>query len=79
MSMPACTRSTPALRDADTVALREHTARHLPGTAVVVLRGDDTLFARDYGAADLGGVVPVKPGTVFQLGSIGKRRRSRSC
>ena len=41
--------------------------------AVVVLRGDETLFARDYGAADLGGAVPVTQTTVFQLGSIGKQ------
>ena len=73
MSMPACTQSTPALRDADRIALREQTARRLPGMAVVVLRGDEMLFARDYGAADLGGAVPVTPATVFQLGSIGKQ------
>lgn len=63
----------PALRDADTIALREYEARHLPGMAVVMLRGDDTLFARGFGAADLGGVVPVSTTTVFQLGSIGKQ------
>lgn len=71
--MPACMRSTLALRDADAIALREYQARRLPGMAVVVLKGDDTMFAQGYGAADLGAAVPVTPATVFQLGSIGKQ------
>ena len=71
--MAACMRSTPALRDADAIALREYQARHLPGMAVVILKGDDTMFAQGYGAADVGGAVPVTPATVFQLGSIGKQ------
>ena len=41
--------------------------------SVVVLKGDDTLFSHGYGAADISGVVPVTPATVFQLGSIGKQ------
>jgi CubicO group peptidase (beta-lactamase class C family) len=66
-------RSTPALRDADTIASREHRERHLPGTVVVILRGDDAIFKGQYGAADLSGSVPVTTETVFQLGSIGKQ------
>ena len=73
LTIPACMRSTPALRDADTIAFREYQSRHLPGMALVILKGDDTLLARDFGAADLGGVVPVSTTTVFQLGSIGKQ------
>jgi len=68
-----CMRSTPALRDADTIASREHRERHLPGTVVVILRGDDAIFKGQYGAADLSGSVPVTTETVFQLGSIGKQ------
>lgn len=72
--MQACSRSsTPALRDADVIAEREYVARHLPGLSVVILKGDDTLFARGYGAADTAGAVPIQPSTLFQLGSIGKQ------
>ena len=41
--------------------------------SVVVLKGDDTLFAGQYGAANMAGDVPIDPSTVFQLGSIGKQ------
>ena len=72
--MQACSRSsTPALRDADVIAEREYVARHLPGMSVVILKGDDTLFAQGYGAADIAGAVPIQPSTLFQLGSIGKQ------
>ena len=69
----ACTTSTPALRDADTIAKREHIARRLPGLAVVVLSGDTPIFDGAYGAADIGATVPVTTESVFQLGSIGKQ------
>jgi CubicO group peptidase (beta-lactamase class C family) len=70
---PGCMRSTPALNDADSIARREYIARHLPGMAVVILKGDETRFAQEYGAAELAGDVPVQPSTIFQLGSIGKQ------
>ena len=41
--------------------------------SVVILKGDDPVFNGEYGAADLGGAVPVTTETVFQLGSIGKQ------
>ena len=70
----ACLRSsTPALRDADTIASREHRARRLPGLSIVILMGDDTIFEGMYAAADIGRAVPVSMDTVFQLGSIGKQ------
>jgi D-alanyl-D-alanine carboxypeptidase len=71
--IPGCMRSTQALNDAGAIARREFIARHLPGMAVVVLKGDETRFAQDYGAAELAGDVPVQPSTIFQLGSIGKQ------
>ena len=51
-------------------------ARHLPGIAVVVLRGDETLFAR--GVAPKGTTPPDPFRTVFQLGSISKQFLSAS-
>jgi CubicO group peptidase (beta-lactamase class C family) len=53
-----------------TAALDE---RHVPGLAVVVLRGEDTVLARGYGRIEAGRPEPVRETTVFQLGSIGKQ------
>ena len=51
LAMTACVRSsTPALRDADTIALKEYEARHLPGMSMIILKGDDTLFEQGVGA-----------------------------
>jgi CubicO group peptidase (beta-lactamase class C family) len=70
----ACRQSSmPGLRDADEIARREYIGRHLPGMSVVILKGDETLFAQGYGAADIAGAVPILPSTIFQLGSIGKQ------
>lgn len=44
-----------------------------PGAAVVVVRGDEILFSRGYGYADLESQIPVDPArTVFEYGSISK-------
>jgi len=36
--------------DADTIALKEYEARHLPGMSMIILKGDDTLFEQGVGA-----------------------------
>ena len=47
--------------------------RHLPGMSLVMLKGDEVLLAQDVGGADLSANVPIRPGTIYQLGSIGKQ------
>ena len=70
----ATSTGTRALPDVERIAQREVEARRLPGLAVVILKGDDTVFARGYGGiANLIATAPVAPETVFQLGSIGKQ------
>jgi CubicO group peptidase (beta-lactamase class C family) len=44
-----------------------------PGAAVLVFRGDETLFARGYGVADLESGVPITPRTVFHVASVSKQ------
>jgi CubicO group peptidase (beta-lactamase class C family) len=46
---------------------------HVPGAAVVLVRGNETLLAKGYGYADLEAERPVDPETtVFSVGSTGK-------
>ena len=45
----------------------------VPGAAVVVARGDTTLFAKGYGLADVDHQVPVTPATSFRLASVTKQ------
>jgi len=44
-----------------------------PGAAVVVARGDTTVFAKGYGLADVEHNVPVTPATSFRLASVTKQ------
>jgi CubicO group peptidase (beta-lactamase class C family) len=48
-------------------------ARDTPGAAVAVVRGDEVLFTKGYGAADLEYSVAITPRTVFYLASAGKQ------
>jgi CubicO group peptidase (beta-lactamase class C family) len=53
-----------------------HTAmnsHHIPGLALTVLQGGETLLAKGYGFANLEHCVPVKPETLLQAGSIAKQ------
>ncbi len=44
----------------------------IPGVAVAVVRGGEVLLARGYGVANLENEEPVRVGTAFQSGSVGK-------
>ena len=44
-----------------------------PGCAVSVMRGDDVLFARGYGDANLEYDVPITPSSVFHVASVSKQ------
>lgn len=75
--------SSQGLRAAQTVAARpalidayvatEMRAQQIPGLSLAVLRDGRPLYLQSYGVATLEHRVPVKPGTLFQLGSIGKQ------
>lgn len=45
---------------------------HIPGMAVAVVRGDEVIMARGFGYADLENKKPVKPETLFAIGSTTK-------
>jgi CubicO group peptidase (beta-lactamase class C family) len=44
-----------------------------PGCAVLIQQGDDVLYKKAFGMADLEYELPMKPDMVFDLGSIGKQ------
>ena len=50
---------------------REMARRHVPGMAVVVLKGGRIVRERAYGLANVEHGVKVTPATVFQSGSVG--------
>ncbi|MGE0641952.1 MAG: serine hydrolase domain-containing protein [Thermoanaerobaculia bacterium] len=66
----------PGVRDAITVAdlwIREQVAYHgIPGVAVAIVSGDETVWTNGYGVADLATGEPVTPHTRFRLGSVSK-------
>jgi CubicO group peptidase (beta-lactamase class C family) len=47
--------------------------QHIPGIALAVMKDGKPLYVKGYGVATLEHPVAVAPGTVFQLGSIGKQ------
>lgn len=57
----------------DSIVSSALTRYHVPGMAVVVLHGDDTVMARGHGRVDLRRPDAVATTTTFQLGSIGKQ------
>jgi N-acyl-D-aspartate/D-glutamate deacylase/CubicO group peptidase (beta-lactamase class C family)/dipeptidyl aminopeptidase/acylaminoacyl peptidase len=69
-------RSTPTkLFNAQRVdaAVRSEMARQgIPGVALAVMRGTETLLSRGFGMANIEQQVPVSEATMFQSGSLGK-------
>src|SRR5438874_2556906 len=57
---------------AETLAADALKAFQVPGAAVVVVRGDDTLLAKGFGVREKGKPGPVTPDTVFPLASCSK-------
>lgn len=51
----------------------ERARQRIPGLALLVIQGDQTLKSAGYGLADLEHEVPVTAETMFQSGSIGKQ------
>src|SRR5687767_7874161 len=56
----------------DGVVRAELDRQRIPGLAVAVVRGGETLSAQGYGLANVEHQVPVTPDTIFQSGSLGK-------
>ena len=70
-------RGTLTIRDAvfdelEQVILREMERGSLPGLAVALVKGDDIVWSKGYGLADLEAGLPVTPGTVFPACSVTK-------
>src|SRR6202167_3907507 len=57
----------------DNYVRAEMTKQRIPGLAMLVSRGGQVIRAQGYGLANVELQVPVKPGTIFQSGSVGKQ------
>ncbi|MFK8017851.1 MAG: serine hydrolase domain-containing protein [Gammaproteobacteria bacterium] len=66
--------ASPRLTSAvDSAVVRVMADEHLPGVAVVVVRGGKTIMKKGYGLAHVGNGVPVDPDkTLFRIGSVSK-------
>ena len=75
----AASPSTPAPAPASTPAaavdrlMAAYDREGSPGAAVLVFRGDQQLFARGYGSANLEYDAPITPRTVFHVASVSKQ------
>ena len=65
-------QSPPVAAVDDYIALQLHD-QHIPGLALAAIRDGQLVKSQGYGLANIELNVPVKPETVFQLGSIGKQ------
>ena len=52
--------------------LEQRFAAHEPGGAVLVLKGEQVVFAKGYGVSDIKSQTKITPNTVFNTGSISK-------
>lgn len=57
----------------DSLVRAELNARPIAGLVVAVVQGEDTLFRRSYGSADLEHGVPMEMDAVFQIASVTKQ------
>ena len=70
----ARTATKPAARTAvDAYVASEMRTQKIPGLSLAVLRAGRPIYLKSYGVATLEHPVPVKPDTLFQLGSVGKQ------
>lgn len=56
----------------DALILEQMGVAHVPGLAAAITRGDELLWARGYGLADIEASRPVTPDTPFMLASVSK-------
>lgn len=64
---------SPETAKIDSVVHAEMTSQKIPGTAVAVLRGGQTILAKGYGLAKVEHRVAATTQTIFQSGSVGKQ------
>jgi CubicO group peptidase (beta-lactamase class C family) len=57
----------------DDYVASEMREQRIPGLSLAVLRDGQPIYVKSYGVATLEHSVPVKPDTLFQLGSVGKQ------
>lgn len=72
-SLPAPDRPHGAAADAVDSLMAAYDREGSPGAAVLVFRGDEQLFARGYGRANLEYDAPITPRTVFHVASVSKQ------
>ncbi len=68
----ACAQDAPD-QQADHLIRTEMAAQKIPGVSVAVIRDGQVVLVKGYGLANVEHAVAVKPGTVFQSGSVGKQ------
>ena len=66
-------KTPPELPELESFIRAEMDRQKIPGAAVAVVRGGQTLLAKGYGEANVEHRVPVTPDTIFQSGSVGKQ------
>jgi CubicO group peptidase (beta-lactamase class C family) len=57
----------------DEYVASEMRSQQIPGLSLAVLRDGQPVYVKSYGVATLEHLVPTKPDTLFQLGSVGKQ------
>ena len=73
-SLPAQSTSRAKLvASIDSIAAAAMSGGRTAGMAVAVVKGRDTLLMKGYGLADVEDSVPVRPQTVFRIGSVTKQ------
>jgi CubicO group peptidase (beta-lactamase class C family) len=56
----------------DTLVRQRVETDRLPGVAIALVRGGETVWAQGYGTADIAGARPVTPDTIFSIQSVSK-------
>ena len=64
---------SPETAKVDSVVHEAMASQKIPGVAVAVIRGSQTILAKGYGLANVEHRVPVTTQTIFQSGSVGKQ------
>jgi CubicO group peptidase (beta-lactamase class C family) len=70
--VPVSGDAGPGLEELDRAVLRVMQERHIPGASLAVAKDGALVLARGYGWADVAAREPVRPQTLFALGSVSK-------